>query len=59
MAYPVDTLLVKTLQDIQPPTSKSNTVGDDDEDILFCKSLVPVLKKMSARQNRLTKIKIS
>jgi hypothetical protein len=57
MAYAVDTLLVKTLQDIQASTSKSSTVGDDD--ILFCKSLVPVLKEMSARQNRLAKIKIN
>ena len=59
MAYTVDTLLVKTLQDMQEPSSKSTTAGDDDEDMLFCKSLVPQLKKLPARQNRLAKIKIN
>lgn len=59
MAYAVDALLVKTLQDMQEPSSKSTTIGDNDEDMLFCKSLVPQLKKMPARQNRLAKIKIN
>lgn len=60
MAYAVDSLLVKTLQDMQDPQSKSSTVGDDDEDILFfCKSIVPLLQRMPARQNRLAKIKIN
>ena len=56
MAYAVDALLVKTLQE---PPSKSTTGEDNDEDMLFCKSLVPQLKKMPARQNRLAKIKIN
>lgn len=59
MAYAVDTLLVKTLQDMQDPSSKSTTAHDNDEDMLFCQSLVPLLKKMPARQNRLAKIKIN
>ncbi|XP_028396781.1 uncharacterized protein LOC114532138 [Dendronephthya gigantea] len=54
MAFAVDTMLVKTLKDMQEPT-----VTDQDEDLLFCKSLVPILKKMPARQNRLAKIKIN
>ena len=59
MAYAVDALLVKTLQDMQEPPSKSTTGEDNGEDMLFCKSLVPQLKKMPARQNRLAKIKIN
>ena len=59
MAYAVDALLVKTLQDIQEPSSKSTTIGDNDKDMLFCKSLVLQLKKMPTRQNRLPKIKIN
>jgi hypothetical protein len=59
MAFAVDTLLVKTLQDMQDPSSKSTSVVDNDEDMLFCQSLVPLLKKMPARQNRLAKIKIN
>ena len=58
MAYTVDALMVKTLQHLQEPPSKSTSVEDNDEDQLLCKSLVPQLKKMPARQNRLAKIKI-
>ena len=44
MAYAVDTLLVIILQDMQDPSSKSTTAGDNDE-ILFYQSLVPLLRR--------------
>ena len=46
MSYAVDTLLVKTLVDMQDSPSDATAVVDNgDEDALFCKSLLPMLKK--------------
>ena len=58
MSYAVDTLLVKTLKDMQGPQTPVGVL-DEDEATLFCKSLVPVLRKLPARKNRLANLKIN
>ena len=42
----------------RPPTSCDSDSSRDDSDMLFCISLVSLLKKMSPKQNRLAKIDI-
>ncbi len=40
-------------------TELKNNQEDDNEDSLFCKSLVPTLRKLPPRKNKLAKIRIS
>ena len=38
---------------------KKMTEEDDDDDLLFCRSLVPMLRKMPTKKRRHAKIKMS
>ena len=58
----MDTMLVKTLQDMQ---QQEHTViskplkEDDDEDALYCRSIVPIVRELPVKKRRLAKVKIS
>jgi hypothetical protein len=57
IGFVVDTMLVKTLKDMEKPNipAVSETT---DADTLFCKSLIPTLKGLPAKKNRQAKLKI-
>jgi hypothetical protein len=57
IGFAVDTMLVKTLKDMEKPNipAVSETT---DADTLFCKSLIPTLKGLPAKKNRQAKLKI-
>ncbi len=57
----VDTMLVKTLHDIEKREQREETAekGEDaNGDLLFCKSLFPILQGLPAKKNRFAKMKI-
>ena len=51
-------MILKQLSDIDVMYKKI-TDEDDDEDLLYCRSLVPILKGMPNKKKRLAKIKVS
>ena len=51
-------MILKQLSD-SDAMYKKITDEDDDEDLLYCRSLVPILREMPDKKKRLAKIKIS
>lgn len=59
----IDCVLLKTLSEMKETSNETqnmqqNTTEDVDADFMFCKSLIPILKKLPAKKNGLAKIKI-
>ena len=50
--------IMKKIKKIEKDLTMPNE-EDFDEDFLYCRSLVPTLKRLPPRQNRIAKIKIS
>ena len=64
-ANDVDSCFLNVLENINNTTKsiinpKEDIEGnlDNDEDSLFCRSLIPILKKLDRKENRIAKIKI-
>lgn len=59
-ATEMDVQFLKTLEDINSTTRAALLPNDaeDDEDMLFAKSIVPTLRKLAARKNKIAKLKI-
>ena len=57
LGYAVDTMLAKTLMDMERPNIPAVS-EPTDADTLFCKSLIPTLKELPAKKNRQAKLKI-
>ena len=62
LSFAVDTMLVKTLSDMQKSSNDckytKELTEEDDTDTLFCKSLIPILRQLPAKKNRLERMKI-
>ena len=62
----MDIQLLKTLHSISESTratsddnsANSQPAVEEDEDLLFCRSIVPTLRKLPARKNKLAKMQI-
>lgn len=52
----IDALLVKTLASCDNNTQ--NTTTEDSSDMLFCKSLVPILEKLPRKKNRKARVQM-
>ena len=50
LAHAVDSMLVKTLQDMQNNESKSDGLNTDDEDSLYCRSLIPIFRELPLKK---------
>ena len=59
MSNAVDTLLVKTLEDMQDSPSDATAIVNNGNEDTFCKSLVPILKKFPLKKNRLAKLRVN
>lgn len=57
MDYALDTMIVKTLHDMEKPNLENESTNVDG-DSLFCKSLIPILKSLSPKKNRQAKCRI-
>lgn len=60
LAHAVDSMLVKTLQDMQKNENNSDSLkSEDDEDSLYCRSLIPIFQQLPLQKKRLAKMKVN
>jgi hypothetical protein len=60
LAHAVDSMLVKTLQDMQNNGNRSDGLEtEDDEDSLYCRSLMPIFRQLPLKKKRLAKMKVN
>lgn len=57
-AHTVDSMLVKTLQDMNKGENSPPVQLGEDEDSLYCRSLIPVFRELPLKKKRLAKLKI-
>ena len=51
---------MKTLQDMQNNGNRSDGLEtEDDEDSLYCRSLVPIFRQLPLKKKRLAKMKVN
>ena len=60
LAHVVDSMLVKTLQDMQNNECKSDGLNtEDDKDSFYCRSLIPIFRELPLKKKRLAKMKVN
>ena len=58
LSLAVDTMLIKTLQNMENSGRSGDKKEETDGDSLFCQSLVPILQGLSPQKNRYAKMQI-